>query len=138
MSSVSATSRSGERDRRQGQELVHRIERQELQAGDLVDPLAGDALERRFEHAVGPGIAIVDRVAKQGFATADQPEINSPGVDADAVELATLRSALSQRRLDLVEQPRQVPVEGIQHPNRAVGEAVGFFQRQVLAVEAAQ
>ena len=92
MSSVSATSSSGERDSHQGQKLVHRVERQELQAGDLVDPLAGDPLERGFEHSVGPGVAIVDRVAQKRVAPADQTEIDAPGIDADAVEL-TIREA---------------------------------------------
>ena len=138
ISSVSADSRSGDFDLRQGQELIERVERQELQAGDLVDPLARDALERRVEHAVGPRVAIMHRVAQQGIAPSDQAEIDAPGIDADAVELAAGRSRLPQRDLELLEEPGQVPVERIEHPDRAVGEAMDLLQLEPLAVEAAQ
>ena len=79
----------------------------------------------------------MDRVAEQRFAPADQPKIDSPGVDADAIEFPALFNHLPQRRLDLLKQARQIPVESIHHPDWTVGEAVGFFQHQTLSVKAA-
>ena len=79
----------------QRQKLIDRVERQELQARDLVDPLAGDLLERGGQHPVGPRIAIVDRIAQQGVSAPDQPEVHAPGIDADPVERVSRRGSLA-------------------------------------------
>ena len=66
-----------------GVELIDRVDRQELDAGDRVNPLAADALEDRLHRAVGAAVAIVIRVLEQVAALADQRVVDAPAVDAD-------------------------------------------------------
>ena len=51
---------------------------------------------------------------------------------------SALRGPFADRGLHLVEEPGQVPVEGIEDPHRPIGEAVNFLHLQELAVEPAQ
>ncbi len=129
-------------DRRVGQshrqQLIERVERQELEPGDLVDPLARDPAEGRLEHAVRPRIAVVDRVAQQRIPAPDQAEVDAPGVDPHAVEPRVGRGRFAEGDLDLFEEPGQVPVQGVEDPDRPVGEAVDLFEDDSLAVEFAQ
>ena len=74
-----------------GIELVHRVDRQKLDAGDRVDPLAAHALEHGVHHAVGASVAIVIGVLEQVAALADERVVDAPAVDADAVEPACRR-----------------------------------------------
>ena len=139
ISSVSATSSSGEFARLQRQELIDRVERQELQAGDLVDPLARDEPERGLDHAVGPGVAVVDRVAQQGVARGRPGRSRRPRYRRRRRRARRRsRGRLAQGRLDLVEEPGEVPVERVEHPDRPVGEPVDLLQGEPLAVEPAQ
>ena len=122
---------------RKGEKLVDGIERQELQARDLVDPLARNLLERRLEHPVRAGIAIMDGIAQKGVAAAYEAEINAPCIDADSIERAVtgLRDAFLDGGFQFVKKPRQVPVEGVEYPDGAVGEAMNFLEVESRSVK---
>ena len=136
ISIVSATSRIGDWLDPHREELIDGVEGQELQPGDLIDPLARDLLSRELGHAVGSCVPVVDGVSEQRVTPADEPEIDAPGIDADAVEVSPgSRRGLLDGGLHLLEESGDVPVECIHHPDRAVGKSVDLVEREGLAVE---
>ena len=70
----------------QSKELVNRVERQELQTGDLVDPFTRNLLTRGLDHALGARIAVVHRIAQQHVTSPHQAEIHPPCVNTDTIE----------------------------------------------------
>ena len=103
--------------------------------GDLVDPLAGDEPAGGLDHPLGPGVAVVDRVAEQDIAPADEPEVDAPGIDGHPIEPRALGGGLAQGDLHLFEEAQDVPVERIEQPDRPVREPVDLFEREPFAVE---
>ena len=122
----------------QGQKLIDRIKRQELQARDLVDALARNFLKGNVNHAIGSGITIMHRISKQRIALANQAKVNAPGINTNTIQTTTTCGSLPDRNLDFIKEAWQVPVERIEHLNGTVGEAVSFFKGKVLAIKTAQ
>ena len=122
-----------------GQELIERVELQELDAGLLEDLLARHAAERLFEHAVGAVVAVVDRVAEQRAAAVEQGEVDAPGVQPDAGDLAAVLAAgFGNAGFDVAPQAQHVPVQAVGQAHGAVGEAVHVGQCQPLAIKLAE
>ncbi|MCU0486753.1 MAG: hypothetical protein MUC85_11670 [Anaerolineales bacterium] len=67
-------------------QLVQRVDLQELDAGVGKDLLSGDSLEGFCQHAVGAGVAVVVRGAKQGTMLIEKSKIHAPGVYAQAMD----------------------------------------------------
>ena len=88
--------------------------------------------EGLFHHAVGAGIAVMVGVAQQLVAAAQQAEIDAPGVDAHADDLAAQAGPGGPHPLPHVgPQPQQVPIHPAASFDRTVFEAVDLFQPQL-------
>src|SRR5262249_11511374 len=66
----------------------------------------------------------------------DQAKIDTPGVDADRIDL--LVGAASQALLDLFPLRKQIPVQRAVQPADQVREAVALLDAQVIALELGQ
>src|SRR5437667_322249 len=71
-------------------------------------------------------------------ATAEQGEIDAPGVHPQAVDAPVLRRTAPQPRQHLAVEPQHVPVEAVEGAHAPVGEAVDDFQLQLPSVEESQ
>ena len=121
---------------RHRQELVDGVDGHELDAGRGVDLVPGHQRERALDHAVGPRVAVVDRVREQPPALVEQAEVHAPGVDADRGH-ATGSPRLAQAGRDVAEQPQGVPVHRPGHGHGHVREAVDVLDGEPPAVERA-
>src|SRR5215813_7699578 len=66
----------------QGEQLVKRVQFHELKAGLSKDFLPRNFFERLVHDPACPGIAIMERLAKQLIRFGKEDEINTPGIDA--------------------------------------------------------
>ena len=119
--------RAGERG-----QLVERVERQELDAGPLVEArLAGPLVDEVGAGRVA-GVAVVPRIGDEHAVAVEQPEVDAPRVDADARgRLRLAPGGGAQPVEDLAVQPQDVPVEAVGQPDRLVGEAVDLVETQL-------
>ena len=122
-----------------GKQLIQRIELHELYAGIAENLLARHRREQLLHHAVGARVAIMARRIEQQAVGAQQAVIDSPGIDADAVERQlALARCHRDAVLDLVPETQCVPVKRALHAHGSIGEAVQFFYGQLAGGEAAQ
>ena len=91
-------------------ELEQGVKLHKLDARAGIELLARD----RFEHLVyeprGACVAVMNGIFKQAAELVEEPEINTPGVNADAVETAC-ELCFRQPLLYFKEQPQNIPVE---------------------------
>jgi hypothetical protein len=114
--------------------LVQRVDPHELQTCAAVDVGLRDLRECGLHRPFGVRVAVVARVAEQRAAAAEQGEVDAPRIHPHAID--PLRGP--QGGKDLGVQTEDVPVQGVERPHRAVGEAVDDVERQPLAVERAE
>ena len=119
-----------------GVELIQRVERQELDAGDGVDLVGRDAFEDGFHDAVGALVAIVVRVLQEDALLADERVVAAPGVDADAVD-GRAGGALHPL-LELEPDAEDIPVERSVLPDRLVDEPVHLADVEHARAEPAE
>ena len=111
-------------------ELVDRVDRQLLHPGGRVQLLGWDLGEHLRDHALGPRVPVVHRVAEQRAAAVEQAVVHAPGVDAHAGQVEGPRRG-PQPVQHLPVEPQDVPVQGAQHADRDVREPVGLMQLQL-------
>ena len=63
-------------------QLIQRVDRHELNAGDAVDALFADLLRECLHHAVGTRIAIVEWIADEVAVLIKQSVVDAPGINA--------------------------------------------------------
>ena len=115
-------------------ELEECVELHELNTRAGVKLLAGNCFKHFFNHSRRACVAVVDGIFEQAAEFVEQPEVNAPGVDADAVESAgELR--LCQSLLYLKKQAQNIPIERAVHAHGVVREAVNFFKADILPVK---
>ena len=119
-----------------GVQLIQRVERQELDAGDGVDLVGRDAFEHGLHDAVGALVAIVIRVLQEDALLADERVVAAPGVDADAVDRRGGRAL--HPLLDLEPDAQDVPVERAVLADRLVDEAVDLADVEHARAEPAE
>ena len=79
------------------------------------------------------------RIIGQRTVHPQQREVDAPRIDADTVEpQLPFPPGDGQAALDLVPQPQRVPIEGVEHAHRRVGEAVQFFDGEPAAGQRAE
>ena len=123
----------------QREELIEGVDRHEARAGAPEDLLAADVVEGRLGRALGEAVPVVVRVAQQRPLVVQQREVDAPGVDGHAGDLAVrLARGGRQPELDLAEDPQHVRVQAVRHAHGTAVEAVRLAQRQASAVEAAE
>ncbi len=116
-------------------QLEERVKPHELDAGPAEQLFARHPGERRFHDPLGVRIAVATGIAQQNAASAEQGEIDAPSIHADRIRPAVVGRAFSQRQEHVAVQPQHVPGEGVQRPDRLVGEAGQDIQAQPAAVE---
>jgi hypothetical protein len=109
-----------------GVKLVNRVERQELDAGDIVDAIAADAAEHRLHRAVGSRVAVMKWLLEQVATGVEESVVHAPGVDRRAFERHG-RGKL-EAAADFTPQPVDVPSDGVLLADRRVGEAMDFAE----------
>src|SRR5439155_19293960 len=114
------------------EQLVERVDRQELDARDRVELVLGHPADRLAHERSPAAVAIRERVRKQRAAGVEEATVDSPGVDADA---AHRRANSRERRRELAEEPERVPVEPVRQADGLRGEAPYLVQVDALAVE---
>lgn len=117
------------------EQLEERVERQQLDAGRLVELLRRDACERLRHRVAAAAVTVVQRVRDERAVTVDEPEVAAPRVDADAAHPRAGRE-LGQRDAELGEEPERVPVEPARQPDRPICESARLSDGDRLAVEA--
>ena len=117
-------------------QLIERVDRQELDAGDGIDPVAAHALEHRFHRAAGAPVAIVVRVLEQVAALADERVVDAPAVDADAIEAGP--TVQLQRAPHLLPEMQDVPLQRPVLPYGFVQEPVDLPDAEHTAVQRAE
>ena len=113
-----------------GRQLVDRVERQELQPGGGVQLLRAKAFEVLLR-VRGPLVPVVHRVPEQRAVRVEQPVVDGPGVDADAVDRPGFREPVQH----LLVEVEDVPVQCAGHPNRPVHEPVALLQYDRIATD---
>ena len=122
-----------------GQELVGGVEGDGLAAGAPVPPVrTGNPPQRPLDHPRHAPVAVVERQPEEGAVAVEQPEVDAPGIDADALDSGSPAGGDRQRVEDLAEEARRVPVETVREGNRLVGEAMDLVEGDPLAVEAGE
>ena len=121
-----------------GAELEERVDLHELDAGRLEDLGRGHACEGVLHHAAAAAVPVVVGVAEERALGVQQGEVDAPGVDADAGDLAACCGRGGEAALDLGEDAaaRRCAARPAARTGPAV-EAVGLGEAQALAVEAA-
>ncbi|HUO73015.1 MAG TPA: hypothetical protein VMU39_19765 [Solirubrobacteraceae bacterium] len=64
-----------------------------------------------------PVVAVVKRESEQSARSVEEPIIDPPGVDADAIEGARIRSGVTESVEHLDEQLREIPVQPVRQPH---------------------
>ncbi len=113
-----------------GNELKQRVELHELDARGIEDVFAANAGEGLLHHAVGASIAVMVGKPKQLALLIQQPVIDAPGIDADAVNGFAGRCCGSQSGFEVLPLRQQIPVQMTIHPSHRIGKAVFFFKGQ--------
>ncbi len=97
---------------------------------------ARDEGEGLFHHAVGARVAVHDGIAENLAAKGEQSEIDSPGIDADAGEIAAeVGTGAGQSGFDLLPLGQQVPLQAAEHFAVGIGEAMLLGEGQFARVE---
>lgn len=117
-----------------GGELVKRIDGHELDAGFREDIFPFGERENAFHSPRGAGIAVVKGRRDEGALGIEEDVIEAPGVGADAGDGQLARGGEAQAGFQLIEQLRDVPVEGFAVALDGVGEAVDFFESDTPVV----
>src|SRR5438270_1955281 len=110
----------------------------ELDARAPVEYIARNAREGLLHHAICAVVAILERLAKQKTIGIHQAVIDSPRIDAYAVEGSRRLSRFAQSGEYLVPQAQHIPEAMPMQRHRAVRKAMHLFQAQLLPIEARQ
>ena len=96
----------------------------------------GTTAKRPLELPLRAGVAVGDR-RRQEFALAiEEPEVDAPGVDADADDVvAKLAMSLSQAVENVRPQVKRSPIEAAVDAHRGMAEPVDFAQLEGLAIQ---
>ncbi len=119
-------------------ELEKCINRHELDARAPVQHLARNAREDLLHHAIGAVVAILERLAEQKTAGIHQAVIDSPRIDANAVQGSRELPRFAQPGEYLVPQAQHIPEAMAVQRHRAVRKAMYLFQAETLPIEARQ
>src|SRR6266566_8510379 len=117
-------------------ELEERIERQQLDAGALVEHLTRNAREDLLHHTICALVAIVERLAEQATIGIHQAVIDPPGIDADAVERSGTLMCFTQSCQGIVPQTQDIPEAVPMHHHRSIGKAMHLFDAERSPIEA--
>jgi hypothetical protein len=120
------------------EQLVERVERQEMVSGRRPNPIRRDAREGPPEHADGTVVAIMKRDAQQFAAAVEQIKIGGPGVDPQTLELNAGANASRDRRRRLRKPPQGVPMQTSREPHGDVRETGQLVECDPRAVEGAR
>ena len=111
---------------RRRDQLIERVEREELDPRDVVDARPRHAREDVLHDAVGPRVPVVVGIGQEVPVLPDQPVVAAPGVDADAFQARPPGRDLLERPLHVQPEPGDVPIERAVHADRFVGETADF------------
>src|SRR5947208_1614859 len=109
-----------------------------MTGAELMPVSAAMALRNGPSTVPGCTMLPIKRVAKQRVAPAEQGEIDSPGVNADAIDWPGLAGAEPQGLEHLTVQTQYVPVQRVERRHTAVGETMHDFELDFLSVEQAE
>ncbi len=94
---------------RGGEDLIERVDRHELDAGEGVDLFARDDAADGFDHAIGAVVAVMIGVFEKLALFADERVIDSPGVEGYAGEVFDGR--VVEGLFDLGPEAEDVPAQ---------------------------
>ena len=118
----------GKSGQRVGVELVHRIQRQNLDAGKLSHPLLAALAMRGTLGLNGARIAIAERIGQRHARSIHSHVIDSPAIHSNGTNpLGREFSALAQSLFHAVYDAVEVPVQAAVDLARIVGESVHKF-----------
>ena len=121
-------------------ELVDRVERQELDARAAEDLRAAEERADLVHDSVGAVVAIADRVLEQLSLAVEEAVVDRPRIDADrlqpAAQLRRRGPPAADAGPDPFEQPREIPSQMTGDPPWGVVETVRLAERQRRATDA--
>src|SRR5207247_1984470 len=89
--------------------------------------------------AIGPRVAIVIGIAEDFAIFGDEPEVDAPGIDADAVKISVAGfHGFSESGFELFPLAEQIPMEGAIDAAVRIGETGLFFGCDVAGRAPAQ
>ena len=94
---------------RSGEDLVERVDRHELNAGDGIDLFTRNNTADGFDHTVVAMVAVVIRVFEKLAFLADERVVDAPGVEGNAREV--LHGRMVESLPDLGPEAEDVPAE---------------------------
>src|SRR5262245_38883826 len=113
------------------EQLIERIDSQELGSRPLVNLRSRYQPERFLQHALGAFVTVVIRSADQLVLTIEESIINSPRIGSNRYDL--ISEFLDRQRqavFDLRPERQNVPVKMIAGIHRAVRKAVQLLERE--------
>ena len=117
-------------------ELVERIEVHKLQTRLCKNLFARNNSERAFHSAVGAGVTVAIRIAKQFVTASEESEVHAPRVDSDARYLRTVFGTGDMKAvLNAFPETGQVPEKRPVHFDRTVLKAIELFQFDSFTVK---
>ena len=119
-----------------GEELIERIDLDELDARRRVDLLARHTLEDGLHHAVVARVAVMIGILEQVAALPDERVVDAPRVDAEAGEPRAAAAVQHARHLE--PEPEDVPLERAVRADRFVRKPRDLVEGQHVPAERAR
>ncbi len=119
-------------------DLVQGVERQQLDAGTSVEVGHWDLPQDELDDAVGATVPVVDRVAEESPVAIEEPEVDTPAVDAHRVELAGVPPGFSQTIEDGPVERQGVPVQHAADGYGPVPEPCQLLEMELLVAKHAE
>jgi hypothetical protein len=117
-------------------ELVQRGERQELQAVAGVQLGERHSCVHHVDAAGAAFVAVVERLGPQRVAL-QQPVVDRPGVDADALDRGLAAHRLGEAVEDVLHERLEVPVQAVLAPHGPVREPCHLLEFEQIRSDAA-
>src|ERR1700730_5736342 len=114
------------------------INRHELDTCAPVERFAGNAREDLLHHAIRAVVTVLVWVARHQALAIQKPVIDSPAINADAVERSRQLASFAQTNQRLAPQFGHIPEAVSVQQQWPVGETMYFLQIELLPIKARQ
>ena len=119
-------------------QLVNRVEGEKLDARPAKQFRSGHDRKQLFHHAFRMAIAVMVRIAQKFPVGAEEPEIDRPGIDAEALRLNAAMFGLEQPLFHFMVQTQNIPIQPPAHRHGIVGKPVDFLRDDAPPVQSSE